>query len=95
MLQPVRAKRPPPPTLVRKRPPPASLSSSTNNLDFSIKTLDQIRAEKRKKQQVLQQKADGDEADRREGEVARIDSEQTSRTTTVLVPQVGDREGRG
>ena len=85
----MRAKRPPPPTLVRKQPPPAS---STNNLDFSIKTLDQIRAEKRKKQQVLQQKADGDEADRREGEVARIDSEQTSRTTTVLVPQVGDRD---
>ena len=100
VLQPVRAKHPPPPplTLVRKQPPQASSSSSTNSLDFSIKTLDQIRAEKRKKQQLRQRKADGDEAARREGEVAGgIEDEQTNRTTTtttttVLVPQGGDRE---
>jgi hypothetical protein len=89
MLQPVRVKRPPPPPLVRKQPPPSSSSSSSiNNLDFSIKTLDQIRAEKKKKQQ----RADGDDADRREGEVAGTEDEQTNRTTTTLLPiaQAGD-----
>ena len=95
MLQPARAKRPPP--LVRKQPPTASSSSSSaNSLDFSIKTLDQIRAEKRKKQQLQQQKADGDEADGREGDVAGVvkiealsDDEQANRTTTL---QSGDKD---
>jgi hypothetical protein len=87
MLQPVRAKRPPPPPSARKQPPPAS-SSSTNNLDFSIKTLDQIRAEKKKKQQ---QRADGDDADRREGDVTGIKTNRTN-TTLLLVPQTGDKD---
>ena len=95
MLQPARAKRPPP--LVRKQPPPAS---SANSLDFSVKTLDQIRAEKRKKQQLQQQKADGDEAERRESDIAGIvkidalsDDGQANRTTTLLVSQSGDKDG--
>ena len=89
MQQPARAKRPPP--LVRKQQPPsAPSSSSANSLDFSIKTFDQIRAEKRKKQQLQRQEVDGDETDRREGDVAGIvrmeamseDEEQTDRTIT-------------
>ena len=90
----MRARRPP--SLVRQQPPPAS---STNSLDFSIKTLDQIRAEKRKKQQLQQGKADEDEEDKREGDVAgivRIDAlsgeEQANRTTTLPESQSGDKE---
>ena len=81
---------------MRQQPPPAS---STNSLDFSIKTLDQIREEKRKKQQLQQEKADKDEEDRREGDVAgivRIDvlsgEEQANRTTTLPESQSGDKE---
>ena len=90
----MRARRSPP--LVRQQPPPAS---TTNSLDFSIKTLDQIREEKRKKQQLQRGKADEDEEDRREGDVAgivRIDSlsgeEQANRTTTLLVSQSVDKD---
>ena len=75
-----------------RKPPP---TSSSDNLDFSVKTLEQIRAEKRKKEQFHKVGEDEDHGESAGSGIVKIavaseDTEQTSRTA-ALVSRSRDR----